>query len=162
MNKNSFLLYTFLFLFFLPPVECQIVDNIVAVVGNHIILKSDIESQYIQFLAQGNKGGEELKCEIFEELLFQKLLLHQADVDSIVVSESQVESEMDRRLRFFINQIGSQEKLEEYYKKSIAEIKKEFSDFIKEQLLVQQVESKITDKIKITPRNTRLITGNKK
>jgi len=153
MKKNSCLL--FFFLLFFIPVKSQIIDNIVAVVGSNIILKSDIETQYIQFMAQGSKGGDALKCEIFEELLFQKLLLHQADIDSIVVSESQVESEMDRRLRFFINQIGSQEKLEEYYKKSIAEIKNEFRNFIKEQLLVQQVESKITDKIKITPTEVR-------
>jgi len=163
MNYKSIKLLLFLFLFTytnFAKSQPQVIDNIAAIVGNNIILKSEIETQYTQVLAQGSKGGDLLKCQIFEELLFQKLLLHQAEVDSVVVSESQVESEMDRRLRFFINQIGSQEKLEEYYKKSISEIKDEFRTFIKDQLLAQQVQTKITDKIKITPTEVRVFYNN--
>jgi len=137
-----------------------VIDKIVAIVGKNIILKSEIETQYIQYTLQGIKGGDALRCQIFEELLFQKLLLNQAEIDSVEVSESHIENEMDRRLRYFIAQIGSQEKLEEYYKKSIAEIKNEFRDFIREQLLVQQVESKITDNIKITPSEVRNFYNN--
>jgi len=157
----KFLFFLFLSTFsYAVKSQNTVIDNIVAVVGNKIILRSEIESQYAQMLAQGSKGGSNQRCEIFEDLLFQKLLLHQAEVDSVVVSESQVESEMDRRLRYFINQIGSQEKLEEYYKKSIAEIKNEFRTYIKDQLLVQQVQSKITDKIKITPTEVRQFFNN--
>jgi len=155
MNFKSIILIIPLFLssysIFAQTQEGKVIDNISAIVGSNIILKSEIETQYIQAMAQGNKGGDLLRCKIFEELLFQKLLLHQAEIDSVVVTESQIESDMDRRLRYFINQIGSQEKLEEYYKKSISEIKDEFRSFIKDQLLAQQVQAKITDKIKITP-----------
>lgn len=143
------------FLFCYTTTYSQVVDQIVAIVGQHIVLTSDIETQYIQFLVQGESGGDALKCDIFEELLVQKLLLQQANIDSIEISESQIESEMDRRLRFFISQIGSQEKLEEYYNKSIAEIKEEFYPFIKEQLLVQQVQSGIIQNVRITPSEVR-------
>ena len=163
MTYNPIKILFFLFLLtFSNSIKSQnpVIDNIIAIVGNNIVLRSEIETQYSQLLAQGSKGGSNQRCEIFEDLLFQKLLLHQAEVDSVVVSESQIESEMDRRLRYFINQIGSQEKLEEYYKKSISEIKNEFRTFIKDQLLVQQVQSKITDKIKITPTEVRLFFNN--
>jgi len=145
----------------LNQLNAQVIDKIVAIVGQHPILKSDIENQYLQFLAQsGGKVQSELKCEIFEELLVQKLMLQQAAIDSITISEDQIESEMDRRLRFFISQIGSQEKLEEYYQKSINEIKAEFTKFIEEQLLIQQVQSKIIDNIKITPTEVRNFFNN--
>lgn len=155
--KIKTLLFAFplLFAFSAARSQPQVIDNVLAVVGGHVVLKSDVETQYLQFTAQGSKGGPDLKCELFEELLFQKLMLHQAEVDSLEVSENQVESELDRRLRYFIYQIGSQEKLEEYYKKSITDIKNEFRDYIKEQLLVQQVQSKITENIKITPTEVR-------
>ena len=158
MNHKTIKLIIFLFLstyINIAKSQGKVIDNISAIVGNNIILKSEIETQYMQVMAQGGKGGTELKCKIFEELLFQKLLLHQAEVDSVVVTEGQIESEMDRRIRFFINQIGSQEKLEEYYKKSISDIKEEFRGFIKDQLLSQQVQTKITEKIKITPSEVR-------
>ncbi len=130
----------------------KVIDQIAAIVGSNVILKSNIESQYLQYRLQGNiEGDTSMKCQILEELLFQKLLLNQAEVDSIEVTDAQVESEMDRRLRYFISQIGSQEKLEKFYNKSILEIKEEFRDLVKSQLLVESMKSKITKDIKITP-----------
>lgn len=78
----------------------SIVDGIVAIVGGNIILKSDLEMQYIQFRSQGNITGspERIKCQILEDLLLQKLVLHQAEVDSIKVTDVMVENEMDRRI----------------------------------------------------------------
>ncbi|MCX6278291.1 MAG: SurA N-terminal domain-containing protein, partial [Bacteroidetes bacterium] len=83
-----------------------IVEGIVAIVGGNVILKSDIENQYIQIRSQGNIQGTatSLKCQILENLLFQKLLLHQSQVDSLTVTDAQVENEMDRRMRYFISQ----------------------------------------------------------
>ncbi len=153
-NYSKHILLVLLFLFSFRG-HTQVVDQVVAIVGQHIILTSDIESQYLQYVVEGLSGGDALKCEIFEELLVQKLLLQQASIDSLEVSDAQVEAEMERRLRFFIRQIGSEEKLEAYYQKSIQEIKNEFMPFIREQLKVQKVQSKIVEDIRITPSEVR-------
>lgn len=130
-----------------------VIDGVIAVVGGNMVLKSDIEGQYIQLRAQGVIKGtqEKVKCQILDKLLYMKLLLHQAQVDSIKVTDAQVEAEMDRRMRYFISQAGSPEKLEEYYQKSLLEIKNELKDIIKEQMLTEQEEAKVTKDITITP-----------
>ncbi|MDA3815459.1 MAG: peptidylprolyl isomerase, partial [Patescibacteria group bacterium] len=87
----------------------------------------------------------------FEEMLFAKLMLNQAEIDSVEVSDDQVESEMDRRLNYFIQQIGSRQKLEEYYKKSILEIKDELRKSIREQMLIGEIQRGITSDETITP-----------
>lgn len=137
----------------------KVIDQIVAVVGDNIITQSEIEVQYSQYLAQTNNADAsqslEIKCQILNDMLFQKLLLNQAKIDSLTVSEGQVTAELDRRIKYFINQIGSQEKLEEYYKKSIVEIKSEFKELIRNQLLSQQMQSAITKDVSITPSEVR-------
>ena len=92
----------------------KVVDQIVAIVGSNPILKSDIETQAMQMQAQGMTTEGDMKCEILEEYLFQKLLLNQAMIDSIEVTPKEVDTELNRRLGIFINQMGSEEKLEEY------------------------------------------------
>ena len=101
--------------------EEVIIDQVVAVVGQNIILESDIENQYYQYRMQSGiiGGGSSVRCQILEGLLFEKLLLNQAEVDSIMISELEVEQDMDQKLRFFIAQLGSRERFEEYYGKSI-------------------------------------------
>lgn len=133
----------------------QVADKIVAIVGSHIILLSEVESQYQQVLQQGIAVDEDTRCDLLEDQLFQRLLLNQAEHDSLEVSEDQIESEMDRRIRFFIQQIGSQEKLEEFYGKSLVEIKSDFKDLIKDQLLAQQMQQKITGDAKVSPAEVR-------
>jgi len=130
-----------------------IVDGVIAVVGGNVVLKSDIESQYLQLRAQGVIKGSpaKVKCQILDKLLYMKLLLHQGQVDSIKVTDAQVEGEMDRRMRYFISQAGSPEKLEDYYGKSLLEIKNELKEIIREQMLTEQEEAKITKDITITP-----------
>lgn len=127
------------------------IDKIVSIVGNEIILLSDVEAQYWQSVMAGEKQTDELRCNILEELMLQKMLLTQAKIDSIKVSDDQVNSEIERRLRFFIMQLGSPEALEKYYNKSIPEIKDEFRDLIKNQLLVQMMQNKITENVTISP-----------
>lgn len=155
---KSFFLLVFN-IYFLSNISCfaqgQVVDEIIAIVGGNVILKSNVESEYIRYLAQGNYHNDEVKCQIFRQLLLNELLLNQAILDSLEIPDSQIESELDRRLRFFINQIGSQEKLEEYYKKSIIEIKDDFKDVIREQLLIQKMQSEITKDIKATPADVK-------
>jgi len=137
--------------------ENQILDQVVAVVGKEVILKSDIETQYLQFRMQGYIEGssETIKCDILKDLIFQKLLLNQAEIDSIVVGESQVDQEMDRRFRYFIQQFGSQEKLEEYYDKSVDEFKEEMREVVKNQLLQQNVQAEIVQNVGITPKEVK-------
>jgi peptidyl-prolyl cis-trans isomerase SurA len=134
-------------------VNDSVVDGVVAVVGANEILRSDIEDQYLQYRAQGNIRGsaEKVKCQILENLLFQKLLYHQAQIDSVKVTDAQVDGEMDHRMRMFIGQAGSAEKLEEFYQKSLSEIKEEMRDIIKESMMVRESQDKITKDITITP-----------
>ncbi len=131
----------------------SVVDGVVAVVGANVILRSDIENQYLQFRAQGNIQGssEKVRCQIMEGILFQKLLYHQAQIDSVKITDSQLDANMDQKMRYFIGQAGSVEKLEEYYQKSIPQIKSELRDIMKEQMMVQEAQEKITKDVNITP-----------
>jgi len=129
----------------------DIIDKVVGVVGEEIILKSEVETQLLQYIQSGAPTTIETRCNLYEDIMYQKLLLHQSKLDSIEVGEDQIESEMQRRLAYFISQIGSEKKLEEFYNKSILEIKAEFHDVIRDQILVQMMEQKIMDGIELTP-----------
>jgi len=133
--------------------EEVVIDQVVAVVGKNIILESDIENQYYQYRMQSGiiGGGSSVRCQMLESLLFQKLLLNQAEVDSIVISDLQIEQTMDQRLRYFISQLGSRERFEEYYGKSIEEFKDEFRSDIENQLKVEQAQSTIVLDVTVTP-----------
>lgn len=138
----------------LCPAQDNVVDQVVGVVGNNLILKSDIENQFIQ-LRGNNYEGLDLKCEIFEDLLYQNLLIHQAGIDSLEVTDKEVDAQLDRRLRYFVAQIGSEQKLEEYFNKSILEIKADFREDLRKQLLAEKMQNKITEGIKINPSEVR-------
>lgn len=127
----------------------QILDEVIAVVGGEIVIASELKEQMIQYSEQLGQSAD--KCEVYEQLLTQKLFLHNAKIDSVEVNDLQVEGEMDRRMRYFISQIGSQEALEKYYGKSIVQLKAEFRELIREQLLIQGLQQEITGEIKITP-----------
>lgn len=128
------------------------IDKIVAQVGDHAILLSDIQAQKLQALQAGVTVTSDMDCRILEELLYQNLLLNQAALDSIEVTDAQVDGEMENRLRIIENQIGGRQKLEEFYGKTITQIKKEFRSAIKDQLLAQEMERQITDEVTVTPR----------
>jgi peptidyl-prolyl cis-trans isomerase SurA len=132
--------------------EGVLIDEVIASVGDNVILMSDVESQYVQYRMQGNiDNASEIRCQILDNLLFQKLLLTQAQLDSIEVTDQRVDSELDRRLRYYIAQFGSKEKFEEFYNKSIVEIKEEFREIIRDQLMTEQVQGNITMDVKVTP-----------
>jgi peptidyl-prolyl cis-trans isomerase SurA len=134
-----------------------VVDRIIAVVGKNMIMESEVEAQYLQNKMQGTIEGSaaSARCMILEKMLRDDLLLNQAELDSITVSESDVDRSLDQRLRYFISQFGSQEKLEEYYGKSIIEIKEEFRDMVKNYMLVEEVEKKITENVFVTPSDVK-------
>ncbi|MDL2240927.1 peptidylprolyl isomerase [Bacteroidales bacterium OttesenSCG-928-K22] len=146
----------FICLFFVTQTFAQqnskVIDEVIAVVGQEMIMLSDLENQFIQY-----KSGfpNITKCEVLDDLLFQKLLITQAAIDSIEVNESYVEMELDNRIRYFIATMGSKEKLESFYGKSVDEIKNEFRDVIKDQMVVETVKGNITANTQITPTEVR-------
>ena len=128
-----------------------VIDHIVGVVGSNAILKSELMDQKIQVEAQGVELGDDPYCVLLNDLMFQKLLYNQAMIDSVEVNDSEIEMEIERRLRFFIQQIGSRERLEEYYGQTIDELREEFWDPIEEQIISQRMESRITRNVSVTP-----------
>ena len=137
----------------------RVIDEVVAVVGNKIILLSDIEKQYNQFLIQGGERSDEGRCQVFDQLILQKLLVNQAQLDSVIVSDAQIDGELDKRMRFYIKQIGSEQKLEEYFHTSIRQLKEELRDLIHDQLIVQTMQSQITRHVTATPNDVREYFG---
>ncbi len=133
----------------------MILDRIVAVVGEHRILQSDIETQYLQNRAQGVPMPGDPKCWILEGYLSQKLLVNQAKIDSVEISDGTVEMELDGRLQYFISMIGSQEALEEYFGKSILQIKSDMRESVRENLLTRQMQGTITADVRVTPSEVR-------
>ena len=154
MNRK--IIFAITFCFITLSTSSQIIDKIVAVVGDEVVLMSDIETQYLQYLASGNTEADAVRCQIIEDVLYQKLLAHQAKVDSTDVAEDEVNKELERRLGSFVSQLGSEQALEEYYGKSILDIKTEFYDIIYNQLLSQRMQSAITANVKITPAEVNL------
>lgn len=151
MSKIS----VFIFLVFNVSVWAQqhiVIDKIVAQVGDQIILKSDLETQKMEAAQSGQQVDKQTDCSILEGLMFQKLLVNQAQIDSLVVTDTQVDGEMENRIRVIENQIGGREKMEAFYGKTITQIKDEFRHIIRDQLLAQQMEQTITDPVTVTPK----------
>lgn len=132
--------------------QIETLDKVMGVVGKYPILLSDIQNT---MLAQEKNEEKVDKCAAFEQVLFQKLLVAQADRDSITVSDAEIESELNKRLNYYINQFGSEEKLEEFYGKRTNVIKDEFRADVQEQLLAQKMQSKISPADKISPAEIR-------
>ena len=154
-HHSKYLIIVFtLLLGFTAAAQPLMIDRVVAVVGDYTILQSDIESQYLQMRAQ-RVTLPDLRCNILRSFLEQKLMLDQAKIDSIEVSESTVNTELENRMQYFINQIGGQDELEAYFGKTILEIKEDFRESMREQLITQKMEQKITGDIKVTPSEVR-------
>ena len=154
--RKAHLLYInfFVLLSVLASAQPQTVDGVAAIVGGDVILKSDIDEQYDVFNRQ-NFGKPVSYCEVFEELLFQKLLIHHAAIDSISIGEEEVEANMDRRIQQLIMQMGDQKKLEDFYEKSVVEIKEDMRTLIKEQLTAQRMQMTVVEGIEVTPSEVR-------
>lgn len=126
-------------------------DKVAAVVGGAVILQSDIENQYAQYLAQGNKENTDIKCYFLQQLLTQKLLSQQAVIDSVAVTDEQVDDEVSRRMRVFVQRAGGQERLEQFLNRSMLQYKDEIRPDVKEQLIANKMQGKITEKVSVTP-----------
>ena len=135
--------------------NAQSIDKVEAIIGDEIVLTSEVESQYLQYLSQGNLKSDAIKCEIIEDLLFQKLLINQAKLDSVVVTDEEVDTEITKRLTYFESQLGSVEKVEEYFGKLKVEIELELGKVIKDQFLAERVQRGISSDVKVTPAEVR-------
>ncbi len=102
MRLRLFLLLLLPILGFAQPPEGKVVDMILATVGGNYIMLSDVENQYQQFVLSGGQESDDMKCSILEDLMFEKLLIHQAGIDSIEVTEEEVDGMMDRRIDMLI------------------------------------------------------------
>ena len=128
------------------------IDGVIATVGDYIILDSDIDKSFLEISAQGGTVKDITRCQMLGKLLEDKLYAHQAIQDSIVVTDSEVKGMMEERLTYMVDQIGSLEKVIQYYKKdSEEEFRSYFSDILKEGKLTSEMQKKIVDAVEITP-----------
>lgn len=158
-NKNRMkkLLFTLLLACSIVGVKAQdnVIDEVVWVVGDDAILRSDVESQRLYMLNSGEKLDGDPYCVIPEQMAIQKLYLNQAKIDSVEVPEAQVIQSVEQWMNFVINQIGSKEKVEEYFNKKMPQIKEERTETIREQQIVQEMQRKLVGEIKLTPSEVR-------
>ena len=130
------------------PIPVQ-VDGVVAQVGKEIILQSDIA---IQRDALAREGQTLTDCQMIRELLLEKLLIHHAAIDSVIIAEEEVDENIDRRIDQLVGQIGTERRLEEYYGKTILEIKEEMRPLMRNQMTAQRMQMTITETIEVTPK----------
>ncbi len=151
---NLKLVIAFILLATLSNAQPQILDKVVAIVGKNPLLLSEVETNLLQQKEKKDLTDAD-RCKVFEDLLFQKLLLAQADRDSIVVADAEVDNELTRRIQYYVGMLGSEEKFEEFYGKRISVFKDELRDDVKDQLLAQKMQQKVTGETKLTPSEVR-------
>lgn len=152
-NKKSILAFAFLLFSVVTFAQKkQKVDGVAAVVGNYIVLDSDIDLMYLELKSQGIDTDKITRCELLGKQLEDKLYAHQAIQDSIVVTDEEVNTFMDSQINAMVEQIGSEQKLYEYYKKKDREdFRNYFFEIIKMNKLTQQMQRKIVDDVTVTP-----------
>ena len=133
----------------------NVVDEVVWVVGDEAILKSEVEEARLNALYQGRRFDADPYCVIPEEIAVQKLFLHQAELDSIEVSENDVIRQVDFQTNQFIASIGSREKMEEYFNKTTSQIRETLRENVRDGLRVQQMQQKLVGEVKVTPAEVR-------
>ena len=133
----------------------NVIDEVIWIVGEEAILRSEVEEERLRAQYEGSPIPGDPYCVIPEQLAIQKLYLHQAELDSIEVNESSVSSQVDMRMDYYISQIGSKEKMEEYFRKSSTEIREEMMIGVRNQMIIQQMQSKLTENIQPTPAEVR-------
>jgi peptidyl-prolyl cis-trans isomerase SurA len=142
-------------LFINVQAQKPILDKVVAVVGSNIILLSDLNQQYAIYLNQGNPADDKAKCYFLQQMLVQKLLKQQAEIDSIMVEDNQVDDELDKRMRYQIQRMGGQDRLEQFLQKSVLQYKDEMRPDVKEGLIAQKMQQKITENTTVTPQEVK-------
>lgn len=137
------------------PAQDNVIDEVIWVVGDEAILRSEVEEERLRAQYEGQEISGDPYCVIPEQLAIQKLFLHQAELDSVEVNESTVATQVNMRLNYYISQIGSKEKLEEYFRKPMSEMKEDMTTAVRNQMIIQQMQQKLTENIKSTPAEVR-------
>lgn len=154
-NKLLVIGYCLLAMGSMSVAQDNIIDEVIWIVGEEAILRSEVEEERLRAQYEGMPIAGDPYCVIPEQLAIQKLFLHQAELDSIEANESSVSSQVDMRMNYYISQIGSKEKMEEYFRKTSTEIREEMMTSVRNQMIIQQMQSKITEKIQPTPAEVR-------
>ena len=136
-------------------VEKSIVDEVIWVVGDEAILKSDVEEARLQAEQEGAKWNGDPDCVIPEQIAVQKLFLHQAAIDSIEVTESEIMQEVEAQISYWTQMVGSKEKLEEYKKQSIAQMRNELHDTMRDRKMAEEMRKELVKDIAVTPAEVR-------
>lgn len=161
MRLSALFWIAFLLHFIVPTISvaqlaAPVIDEIVAKVDNHIIMRSEIEFAYLQAVSEGQRDNGKLKCRLLESLIISKMLLAKAEIDSVTVEEEQVAQELDGRMNYMISSFGGdRERIEKQYGKSIEQLKSELKRQVKEQLIGQKMQQEITKGVKVTPAQVR-------
>lgn len=133
----------------------SVIDEVIWVVGDEAILKSDVEAARLQAAQEGTRWNGDPDCVIPEQIAVQKLFLHQAAIDSIEVTESEIATGVEQQLEYWIQMVGSREKLEEYKKESISQMRNELHDALRDRQLTQKMKQKLVEDISVTPAEVR-------
>ncbi len=153
--KKLFSLFVVLFVVCIATIQAQakkvVADKIIAVIGDRIILYSDIKNSISDIVRQGGTVPPDAECMILEQAIVSKVLMLQSEKDSLTVTEDEIEAELDQRIRYFINQYGSQDVLEEVAGKTIYKIKDEARESVKERKHAEAMQRKIVENVKVTP-----------
>ena len=153
------IIFSLLLLLSITPVKMlaqkNIVDEVIWVIGDESVLRSDVEKERLDAQYNGKPIVGDPNCVIPEQIAIQKLYLHQAALDSIVANESTVLNQVESRLNYFISQIGSKEKMEEYFHKTTPVLREELRDMIRDQQVIQQMQQKLVENITSTPADVR-------
>ena len=153
------IVFSFLLLMSISPLKMaaqkNIIDEVIWVVGDESILRSEVEEQRLRAQYEGTPIQGDPYCVIPEQIAIQKLFLHQAALDSITVSESTVMNQVESRISYFISQIGSKEKVEEYFRKNITDLREDLREMIRNQQIIQQMQQKLVGTLKTTPSDVR-------
>ena len=139
-----------------PVHEASVVDEVIWVVGDEAILKSDVEVMRLQAEVEGVRFQGNPDCTIPEQIALQKLYLHQAAIDSIEVTESEINQSVDQQINYWLQMVGgSKEKLEEYRKQSITQMRASMHDDFRDRQLIQKMQEKLVENIKVSPADVR-------
>lgn len=142
------------------PIKKNVIDEVVWIVGDEPIFRSEVEEQYMQMRQEGTPIGGDPYCVIPERIAVEKLYLHQAKLDTVEAPEAQVGAGVDKRIDFFIANLGSREKVEEYFRKPLPALREQLMDIMRTNYIVDQVQNSLTKDVKITPNDVRKFYGN--
>lgn len=133
----------------------NVIDEVVWIVGDEAILRSDVENARLEALSQGQRLDGDPYCIIPENLAIQKLFLHQAAIDSVQVSDSEVFQRVDQRINYYIQQLNGKEKMEEYFGKTTSQIREQLYDMVRDDMMTSEVRASLVKDVKVTPAQVR-------